>query len=92
MIIKLKRFLVLIAKLLQHLNFLTLFNDQKPAKSRHRPFEQSLFLFKAKKDHLFTKKTTKIRLKIMKKLKNFHFLARVFWKVLDFRLKGRGML
>ncbi len=46
MIIKLKSFSALIAKLLQPLNFLTLSNDQNPAKPRHRPFEQSLFLFK----------------------------------------------
>ena len=45
MIIKLKSFLALLAKLLQLLNFLTLSNDQNPAKPRHRPFEQSLFLF-----------------------------------------------
>ncbi len=36
---------MLVAKLLQLLNFLSLSNDQNPAKSRHRPFEQSLFLF-----------------------------------------------
>ncbi len=45
MIIKLKSFSALIAKLLQPLNYLTLSNDQNPAKPRHRPFEQSLFLF-----------------------------------------------
>ncbi len=45
MIIKLKSFSALIAKLLQPLNFLTLSNDRNPAKPRHRPFEQSLFLF-----------------------------------------------
>ncbi len=45
MIIKLKSFSALIAKLIQPLNFLTLSNDQNPAKPRHRPFEQSLFLF-----------------------------------------------
>ncbi len=44
-IIKLKSFSALIAKLLQPLNFLALSNDQNPAKPRHRPFEQSLFLF-----------------------------------------------
>ncbi len=38
-------FFALIAKLLQLLNFLTLSNDQNPVKPRHRPFEQSLFLF-----------------------------------------------
>ncbi len=45
MIITLKSFLALIAKLLQPLNFLTLSNDQNPGKPRRRPFEQSLFLF-----------------------------------------------
>ncbi len=45
MIIKLKSFSALIAKLLQPLNFLTLSNDKNPAKPRQRPFEQSLFLF-----------------------------------------------
>ncbi len=45
MIIKLKSFLALLAKRLQLLNFLTLSNDQNPAEPRHRPFEQSLFLF-----------------------------------------------
>ncbi len=37
-------FLALLAKLLL-LNFLTLSNDQNPVKPRHKPFEQSLFLF-----------------------------------------------
>ncbi len=45
MTIKLKSFSALIPKLHQPLNFLTLSNDQNPAKPRHRPFEQSLFLF-----------------------------------------------
>ncbi len=45
MTIKLKSFSALTAKLLQPLNFLTLSNDQNPAKPCHRPFEQSLFLF-----------------------------------------------
>ncbi len=49
MIIKLKCFLgpslALLAKLLQLLNFLTFSNYPNPAKPRHRPFEQSLFLF-----------------------------------------------
>ncbi len=42
---ELLRLLALLAKLLQLLNFLTLSNFQNPAKPRHRPFEQSLFLF-----------------------------------------------
>ncbi len=41
---KLLRLLAFIVKL-QPLNFLTLSNDQNPAKPRHRPFEKSLFLF-----------------------------------------------
>ncbi len=45
MIIKLKSFSAFLAKLLQPLNFLTLSNDQNPAKPCHRPLEQSLFLF-----------------------------------------------
>ncbi len=46
MIMKSKSFLALIAKLLQLLNFLTMSNNQNLAKPSHRPFEQSLFLFK----------------------------------------------
>ena len=46
--IKMKSFLALLAILLQLLNFLTLSNDQNAAKPRHRPFEQSLFLFAMK--------------------------------------------
>ena len=41
----LRLILALLAKLLQLLNFLTLSNDQNPAKPLHRPFEKSLFLF-----------------------------------------------
>ncbi len=38
--------MALIAKLLQLFNFLTLSNDLNPAKPRHRPLEQSMFLLK----------------------------------------------